>query len=1008
MDLTQVRLVADPCECRMQISDFNRLSVGANSAWQQFNDTSSSFDTTPIIEQFYSAAERYADHIAISTPRQDVTYVQLRLWVNQISHHLRAEGVMPGDLVAITTERTAQFYVAVLGVIACGAAYLPIETMWPRSRTDYILRQSRARIVIDVATFDFTCLGRYPTANVDFRPVGDHPVYCLFTSGTTGWPKGVVVGELALLNLIDWCRSIHDINMASRVAQNAPATFDASCQQLFPALTAGATLYPVPLEARIQPNVLLEFLRDRQVTHLDIVPSHFQQLTVAAEAPGATAVELPKLEWVIIGGETLDAEMVERWRRCVRTSAKIDHVYGPTEATVNATYMVVDGALQPGRLPIGRPLPNNRLYVLDRDGNLCPPGMVGELCIGGIGLAVGYLNDELTQQAFFPGAPASSIQERLYRTGDRARLAVTPKARPLLEFAGREDGQVKLQGRRIELEEIESIGRELLGIRSFGAVVVGADSPRLVGLYVSDDVTSESLREHLASRLPEYMIPVALIAVARLPLLQNGKLDRRGLQTYYNEATQSKVPTPSSTEVKLAETIKAIWRQLLGVHNIGLHDNFFQLGGDSFKSMAFMYQLEAATGQHYHLSELYAHPTVDKLVVLIKQRQRASDGPPAPQSTLMVAPPTQMILRDLTPLARRSIRLGQSDAYAVSVGLRFDAAVDPPNLADRLRQIVSRHPLLRSYVEDGRFIELPAERFPTPLLDAQGHRPANPRIPHAEPPLFRWQLDRLAQNGWQFIWTMNHLIADGQSRQLLLRELFTASDLPAQPPDRFLDALRDQLFEAPLLAQERFVSHAELLASFLDDATIRSPVLQTERITTSRLVGVIEAIGLCAAAVSAWWGHALVPLVVYHHGRVLGPQQFFDTVGDFTDRVPLLVPASGPWDEALAPLITHDWHYVGLLENLLAADPGHELASRLDRVLDRLCINPGLVPAGPGLLPPNVSLIEPIETYRSERHGSLDLVLQVESDGITINLYAYGLDERIVARLVSCLRDVCR
>ncbi|CAG0934567.1 novobiocin biosynthesis protein NovH [Thermoflexales bacterium] len=577
---------------------------------------------------FEQQVHRTPASIALVFEGRTFTYQELNRRANQLAHYLRKQGVGPETLVAMSVERSPEMIVGVLGIMKAGGAYLPLDPAYPAARLDYILNDTRASLLLTqqrvAAKFasvqierlcldtDWAFIQQESSENPVNKSTSRNLAYVIYTSGSTGRPKGVLIEQRSACNLAHAQIQAFHIQADSRVLQFASFSFDASVSEIFTALLSGARLYLASQSALLPGPDLLQTLRNQAITTVTLPPSVF-----AALSPEA----LPHLKTVISAGETCTAEVVARWApaRCFLNA------YGPTESTVCATLTecTADGQ-EP---PIGLPLNNQRVYLLDPQLQPMPPGEPGEIYIGGVGVARGYRNrPELTAEKFMPNPFSQEPGARLYRTGDRAYQLPDGK----FMFIGRHDDQVKVRGFRIELGEVEVALNRHPAVQQAVAVVQlhEPSGKRLVAYGVTRDqqkIALRDLRNFLKETLPEYMLPTAWIQLEALPLTSNGKVDRQAL------------PLPDKAEVDLRETFEAprtpieealarIWAEVLGSKQandewlIGVNDSFFDLGGHSLLATQVVSRMSSLFQVDVPLSLLLAvTPTVAEMSRTVEQ-----------------------------------------------------------------------------------------------------------------------------------------------------------------------------------------------------------------------------------------------------------------------------------------------------------------------------------------------------------------------------------------------------
>jgi non-ribosomal peptide synthetase-like protein len=595
------------------------------------------------LHQFFErTCDRTPDALALVCGTEQLTYAALDARANRLARYLMARhGVRPGARVAILLERSTYTYVALLAVLKSGAAFVPIDPSYPADRVAFIAEDAEAALLLtDSRSAETAAAARCPVLDLDAvadavsrqpatRPEieeEDDPLaYIIYTSGTTGRPKGVAVSQSNICNFISVCTPAYGVAAGDRVYQGMTIAFDFSIEEIWPTFAAGATLVAGPTDHRRLGPGLAEFLNEQKVTTLYCVP------TLLATVDR----ELPALRTLVVGGEACPADLVKRWTRPGR---RMLNTYGPTETTVTATWC----ELLPGRpVTIGKPLPTYRAYVLDENLQPVPPGAFGEICVGGPGVARGYVNrPDLTAAKFVADLFAAGRPgARLYRTGDLGRL--TPDGE--IEFAGRIDSQVKVRGYRIELAEIEAVLLESAAVQDALVAVTPGDGQELAayitlrnqpealapGSFADEEGLKAELYAELKRRLPGYMVPAYIEVLAAIPTLPSGKADRARLPAPASRRLSARsgavVPPETALEKELAEA----WGQVFGREDISVEDDFFtDLGGHSLCAARVVSHLrQSAALRHLPISDLYAHPTIRSLARHIEgQARRAGEN----------------------------------------------------------------------------------------------------------------------------------------------------------------------------------------------------------------------------------------------------------------------------------------------------------------------------------------------------------------------------------------------
>ncbi|CAM8830944.1 amino acid adenylation domain-containing protein [Burkholderia pseudomallei] len=700
----------------------------------EWNDTAADYPQDQCLHRLFEAqAARHPDTIALIADGEPVGYAELNRRANRLARHLSARGLQPDQRVAICIDRGIDMVVAMLAVLKAGGAYVPLDPAYPSERLDYLLRDcapvallTHARLGASMQTRLVLALARLDTgcALIDLESDADawrherdddpppsgltprHLAYVIYTSGSTGQPKGVMVEHRSVCNLVAWHAGAFDVGTGCRSASVAGVAFDATTWEVWAALCNGGCLSLAPGDAASDPQALLRWWRAQELDVGFLV-------TPLAELAYATGQSNAGMRTLLIGGDRLS-----RWPDSMPPGQMLVNNYGPTEATVVAT----SGRLQPGEAtpPIGRPIANTRVYVLDAWLRPAPIGVAGELYIGGVQVARGYLNrPELTRERFIDDPFVAG--GRLYKTGDLARWRTDGS----LEYLGRNDFQVKIRGFRIELGEIEAQLAKVADVRE--VVVLARDSAaevhdsatehatpnapspspetttataaatatatapekRLVAYYTGDaDVAA--LRAQAAQHLPSYMVPSAYVRLDAWPLTPNGKLDRRALPAPADDAyARAEYEAPRGAK---EEALAAIWRELLHVERVSRHDNFFELGGHSLLAVQLVSRLRQALSVEVALSTVFDAPVLSALA------SRLDDN------TAKVLPPIPLAPRDgriALSLAQQRLWFltqleGVSEAYHMSGAVRLDGPLNREVLQRALNRIVMRHEALRT------------------------------------------------------------------------------------------------------------------------------------------------------------------------------------------------------------------------------------------------------------------------------------------------------------------------
>jgi natural product biosynthesis luciferase-like monooxygenase protein/amino acid adenylation domain-containing protein/non-ribosomal peptide synthase protein (TIGR01720 family) len=793
-----------------------------------FNDVPAGMPSDSFIhEQFEACVAANPDATAVVFESQSLSYAELNARANRVAHYLIAHGVQADDRVAICTQRTPDMVIAMLGVLKAGGAYVPVDPSYPIERLQYLLTDSapkalliqqaqRERIssdsiptlVLDASSDE---LSAQPEQNPDSRGRGlaaHHLAYVIYTSGSTGLPKGVMVHHEAALNYLDHASRTYLLDDMAGALVSTPFSFDATLTTLVTPLLRGKQVVLLADENHRCLTQLLAYCQQSSPWLLKVTPAHLEALAGMAATPPRSTPHM-----IVVGGEQLTWRCVEKFRESVLSHAVIVNEYGPTETAVGCTIYASHAGDAPAlasAVSIGRPIANTKMYILDQQGAPVPIGVAGELYIGGVGVARGYLNRaELTAARFLKDPFSDAPSARMYKTGDLVRWLPDGN----IEFLGRNDFQVKIRGFRIELGEIEAKLAACAGVRE-AAVLAREDSPgdkRLVAYFTAvagAHVSTEGLRSELRAQLPDYMVPSVFVMLDAFALTANGKLDRKALPMPDSDALDRReYEAPhTSDEVAMAE----IWQQLLGVVRVGRHDNFFELGGHSLLAARVVAELRSRMGAELVLRSIFERPTIRELAAAIER---------APRSAWESVVPTQ---RDGHPLPlsfaqRRLWVIDQLDRdnhefrsqYNIPMALRLRGKLNRQALTLALSGIVDRHEILRTvYANDSagegvqiieaahaleiRVIELPqvAQEEQEQRVHALALADGAKVFDLTRDPMLRATLVRLDESNHVLLLNLHHIAGDGWSMAVLAREFMAlyaahsgnaSSTLPALP-----------------------------------------------------------------------------------------------------------------------------------------------------------------------------------------------------------------------------------
>ncbi|NCS32797.1 MAG: amino acid adenylation domain-containing protein [Microcystis aeruginosa G11-01] len=794
-------IIANPSE------RISQLPLLTKSEQQQllidWNNTEVDYPVDKCIHQlFEEQVERTPDTVAVIFEEQELTYNELNCRANQLAHYLQSLGVKPDELVGICVERSLEMIVGLLGILKAGGAYVPLDPDYPLERISLMLEdaglkvlltqqklidklsESQANINIVCVDADLPVISKEEQKNLITTIKYSNLAYVIYTSGSTGIPKGVLVTHQGLLNLVFWHQNTFEITNLDKATQLAGTGFDAAVWELWPYLTAGASIYLVKPEILISLVELQKWLAAKKIT-ISFLPTPIAEQLLSLEW---TEINV-SLRTILTGGDKLNQYPSNF------IPFQVVNNYGPTENTVVTTSGVVisgekNNSLSPA---IGRPIFNTQIYILDSNLQPVPVGIPGEIHISGAGLARGYLNrPELTQEKFIPNPFSNSPDSRLYKTGDLARYLPDGN----LEYLGRIDNQVKIRGFRIELGEIETILSQHSAVKT--AIVIAredeTEQKRLVAYIVpqAEGISAQQeqnfiavteLRQFLKAKLPEYMIPSAFVILESLPLTPNGKIDRRALPAPEFQSEEQYVAPRNPIE----EILSSIWVKVLKVAQVGIHDNFFELGGHSLLATQLISRIREAFQVEMPLRELFVAPTIAELAQEIKrisEREQLTELPILP--------------RDKTaelPLSFAQTRLwflaefeSNSSFYNIPLALSLEGTLNSQILIQSLEEICARHEALRTnfITVDGIPTQIIQTRTWTVTVVDLQHLSSSEKViasqeltqnqaiqpfDLASEPLIRTTLVVLSETEHILLVCMHHIVSDGWSMGVFLQEL---------------------------------------------------------------------------------------------------------------------------------------------------------------------------------------------------------------------------------------------
>jgi len=768
-----------------------------------------------------------------------LSYNKLNEQSNRLAGVLIEKGVLPDNIVAIMVEHSIEMVMGLLGILKAGGAYLPIDPEYPRERIDYMLKDSGAKIMLgraeerksgraeekknlenifidslEVFNFLASSLPRFLVSD------SSNLAYVIYTSGSTGRPKGVMIDHKSFIDFTAWAMDEFEHRVGYQVLLSNSFASDGSIQQIFPPLISGGVLHVITKELRLDVARYLDYLKVHRINNIDEVPALMKEL-VALIDPADREEKLPDLTCLSLGSEYVPIDLVRKCRRHLNHHGRIINAYGPAEASVETTTYHCDGTSDSEQSLIGKPRRNIRVYILDDAGHLCPIGVRGEICISGVGLARGYLNQpELTAERFkFNRSYRSYEPYILYKTGDLARWLPDGN----IEFIGRIDNQVKIRGFRVELAEIEHRLLSVSGVKE--AVVLereeAQDDKYLCAYFVSaGEFEIPEFRDYLAKELPDYMIPSYFMRLDKIPLTPNGKIDRRALPKPKLKIAESYTAPRGEIEKKLVK----IWTEILErdkLHasqlqtSIGIDDNFFQLGGHSLKATIMMSKIHKELNVKVELMEIFRTPTIRDIARLIRGLKK--------EAFQAIEPVEKKQYYPLSSAQKRLYFLQQLDlnsiGYNMPMVLPLGMGIKKDKLELTFKQLIARHESLRTSIERvndevvqriHESVEFEIEYFDLAAKDAK--RREEKQIHHfihtfirpfdlSKAPLMRSGLIMLPDGNYVWLVDIHHIVSDGTSHTILTEDFMHLykSGVPLEPlPFQYKDFAQwqNQLFDS--------------------------------------------------------------------------------------------------------------------------------------------------------------------------------------------------------------------
>ncbi|KAK3815515.1 MAG: Non-ribosomal peptide synthetase module [Benniella sp.] len=818
---------------------------------RQWNETQQDYpDHLCIHHLFEQQVDRTPQATALVFSGQSITYAELNERANRLAHHLIGLGVLPDTCVAISVNRSLALIVGVLAILKAGGAYVPFDPTNPRDRLTSILEDSRPKVML-VETTGFSMLREAgvldsnqkdtvypvmvdPNDNLSLHSANPrvptltsrHLAYIIYTSGSTGKPKGVMIEHQGVVSRLQE----HTLNTSSRFLQFTPLSFDVSVLDMFTTLCSGASLHLLQEDSRRDLSRLWTYLQENSITHTSLTA------TVLQDIKGLSPLKTPlNLTFV---GEILPPALPDALQSILPDGSTITNEYGPTEATVAVVRWNCKSSFNGDLIPIGRPIANVRIYLLDTNMLPVPLGAMGEVYIGGVGVARGYLNrPELTAGAFVPDPFVGGKDARMYKTGDLARYLPDGN----IIFLGRSDHQVKIRGFRIELGEIEARLNDHPLVDKAAVIAFGEGSDkRLVGYVVTkpDDTLVKTLRTYLTSCLPEYMVPAAIVRLDSLPTNSNGKLDHKALPVPDSDAFARQIYDAPQGDVET--TIAHIWAEVLNIDRVSRNDNFFALGGHSLLAVRLMNRL-VLLGVQLPLSTIFASPTLSSFAESVsrcpdKERSTYSTIHPIPRGEDLPLSFSQQRMWFLTQME------GISETYHIPFVARLRGDLNRDAWQRAFDTLFARHEALRSafVAIDGQpqVRLLPHDSgIPIAWVDLQGTsdtelqlekmitKEAKDPFDLAKGPLIRVLVVQLDTNEYVCLITQHHIVSDGWSSAIFHRELSTlyssyCNGKPDPLPPLSIQYPDYAAWQRQWLSGDRLETHTTYWKTALSDAPV--------------------------------------------------------------------------------------------------------------------------------------------------------------------------------------------
>ncbi|MBB6716466.1 non-ribosomal peptide synthetase, partial [Clostridium gasigenes] len=755
-----------------------------NIILNKFNDTYVEYDKTKtVVDMFEEQVEKTPNNIAVVFENEAITYKKLNERANSLARVLIGKGVGPDDIIGIMVERSINMIVGIMAIVKAGGAYLPIDPEYPKDRIEYILNNSEAKIILIQNRFKERIKQEIVICDVDDEQLykgnihnlkrianENNLAYVIYTSGTTGKPKGVMIEHGSIMNRINWMQRKYNISSNDVILQKTTYTFDVSVWEVFWWSFVGATVRLLIPGGEKDPNIIAKNIKEGKVTVIHFVPSMFNVFMEYIISENKTR-DINSLEKVFTSGEELKSEQSNLFNEKIGklNNTKLVNLYGPTEAAVDVTYY--DCKENEEVVPIGKPIDNIRLYIVDKNKCLIPIGVVGELCISGVGLARGYLNNEKLTEEKFVDNP-HEIGQKMYKTGDLAKWLPDGN----IEYLGRIDEQVKIRGFRIELGEITNVLRRIDYIKDV-AVIAREDSvgeKAIYGYIVSDiNVDFKKVKKEIRKKLPDYMIPAYMMQIEQVPVNGSGKLDKRVLPEIAYESKEEYIAPRNEIE----KIIVRIFEEVIGINNISVDADFFEIGGHSLRATKVANRIESKTGVRIPINIIFSERTVEYIAIYIENcenREYESIQKAEEQEYYQMSS------------AQRSMYLiwqmdKESTVYNMPAGYKLEGTVIVDNIKNALQKIIDRHEILRTcfLMEDGKLVQKVFDEVEAGYSYEESKREIYQIIDEFTKPfnLDKGNLVRMkvvkSEEQYYLLIDMHHIVSDGMSMGIFVKEFST-------------------------------------------------------------------------------------------------------------------------------------------------------------------------------------------------------------------------------------------